>query len=79
MDWSTVKMPCVDLQSVKDAKGQRWLTSENITVTNKPEEFRSYPIKFRILDKVDRLSVPPRPSFGPFLEYLSCVLLLVVL
>lgn len=55
MDWSTVKMPCVDLQSVKDAKGQRWLTGENITVTNKPEEFRSYPIKFRILDKVDWL------------------------
>lgn len=55
MDWSVIKMPCVDLQSVKDAKGQRWLTGENITVTNKPEEFRSYPIKFRILDKVDWL------------------------
>jgi len=55
MDWSTVKMPCVDLQSVKDAKGQRWLTGENITVTDKPEEFRAYPIKFRILDKVDWL------------------------
>lgn len=55
MDWSTVKMPCVDLQSVKDAKGQRWLTGENLTVTDKPEEFRTYPIKFRILDKVDWL------------------------
>lgn len=54
-NWSTVEVPCVDLQSIKDHKGRRYLTGENISVKKTPKEFNAYPVKFRILDNEDWL------------------------
>lgn len=53
-DWSTIETPCVDLQSVKDNKGRRYLTGENISVHKKSNNSTN-PIEFKLLDKTDWL------------------------
>ena len=55
MDWSTVSVPCYKLQSVKEDKGQRYFSGENIEVKNPPEELGHYSALFKIIDKTDWL------------------------